>query len=278
MIFRVTGSATLAVLLGFAAGPVQKPAPKAKPPSLTKPQAAVAPATAQSQGSSTEKAAEPVVPPVAPVSPKPAAGKTETLRFNVNWPSGLSLGEGEFTAVQEGSEWSFSMKVDAAFPAFRLAESANSRASGDLCSLEFRKEATRGKRQIGEKTTFDPATLTATRTTGNGGGKSETRINACAKDALTFLWFARRELAAGRVPQSQPLFYGAAYQTRLQYTGTQRIRSGAEYVEADKLTAFLKGPASEFTVELYFARDAARTPIQASIPVALGRFTVEFER
>jgi hypothetical protein len=51
-----------------------------------------------------------------------------------------------------------------------------------------------------------------------------------------------------------------------------------EAIEADKLTAFIKGPASEFSVDLLFARDPVRTPVQAVIPVALGKFTVEFTR
>ena len=170
------------------------------------------------------------------------------------------------------------MKVEAALPAFTIAESAESSSGPDLCSLELHKQAIRGSRKIEETTKFDSSTLTATRQTGKGGGKSETRINACAKEALSFLQFARNELMAGRVPASQPVYYGAGYQTRLQYIGTQRLVRNGEAVEADKLTAFIKGPASEFSVDLLFARDAVKTPIQAVIPVAVGKFTVEFSR
>ena len=222
--------------------------------------------------------AKPVVTPVPPPAAPAAPSKTETLHFAVNWPSGLSLGEGELVSVNNGRGWTFSMTLDAALPAFPLAETADSRASSDLCSLELRKTGTRGKRTVKETTKFDAAKAMATRTTGGDGGKSEIRIGSCPKDALTFIQFARRELAAGRVPAAQQVYYGAGYQTRLQYTGTQKIRVGNEYVEADKLTGNVKGPASEFTLELYFARDPERKPLLVSIPVAVGKFTVEFER
>jgi hypothetical protein len=216
-----------------------------------------------------------VVAPQPAEAPKP---KNETLRFNVNWPSGLSLGEGQITSTQTANGWSFIMKVEAAIPAFTIAEAADSKAAADLCSLELHKQATRGSKKVDETTTFNGSALTATRQTGSGGGKSEMRINACAKDALTFLQFARNELIAGRVPAAQPVYYGAPYQTRLQYIGTQRVISNGEAIDADKLTAFIKGPSSEFTVDLLFARDPARTPVQAQIPVAVGKFTVEFVR
>jgi hypothetical protein len=228
--------------------------------------------------------AAPVKPPVdakiaAPeVKAEAQKPRQETLHFNVNWPSGLSLGEGSLTSSQTANGWSFSMNVEAAIPAFTIAEAAHSKAGVDLCSLELRKQAKRGSKVVDETTKFNASSLTATRQTGKGGGKSEIRINACAKDALTFLQFARNELIAGRLPASQPVYYGSGYQTRLQYVGTQRVISGGEAIDADKLTAYIKGPASEFSVDLLFARDASRTPVQAVIPVAVGKFTVEFVR
>jgi len=220
-------------------------------------------------------AAKPEPKADAAVAPPPQS-KSETLHFNVNWPSGLSLGEGEMSAILNSDGWSFSYHLDAGVPGFSINESAHSRASADFCSLELVKEGNRGKRHLQETTTFDSSGLTATRTTANGGGKTETRTSACAKDALTFIQFARRELAAGRLPAAQPVFYGAGYQTRVQYTGTQRIKVDNDTVEVDRLNAIIKGPATELTVELFFARDAARTPVLVQIPVAMGKFSVEF--
>ena len=230
------------------------------------------------------RSAAPVATPAGPVVKDPGAAapqnKSETLHFSVNWPSGLSLGEGELSSVYSPSgTWSFSMKVDAALPGFPLAESAQSTAGKDLCSAELTKESTRGRRKTTEKTSFDSSKLIATRkTVTNNGGKTEYRIPGCARDAMTFVQFVRRELAAGRLPQPQQVYYGAPYQTRVQYVGTQSVRSGNEMVEADKLTASIKGPVTELTVELLFRRDAARTPLSVTIPVTIGKFTVEFDR
>src|SRR4051812_6716682 len=125
--------------------------------------------------------AEAVPPPAPAVQPQ---SKSETLHFNVNWPSGLSLGEGEMTSNLGADGWSLSYHLDAGVPGFAVNESAHSKASTDLCSLEFTKEGTRGKRHVEETSTFDSASLTATRTTANGGGKTETHTSACARDAL----------------------------------------------------------------------------------------------
>ena len=71
------------------------------------------------------------------------------------------------------------------------------------------------------------------------------------------------------------------YQWSKELECTTRCRQTnheGQYVDADKLTANVKGPASEFQVELLFLRDADRTPLRAQIPVAIGKFTVEFTR
>jgi hypothetical protein len=40
----------------------------------------------------------------------------------------------------------------------------------------------------------------------------------------------------------------------------------------------VKGPKSDFSFEVFFARDPARTPMQIRIPLALGTFTAELVR
>jgi hypothetical protein len=246
----------------------------------TRPAPAAAKAAVKPKPETT--AAKPVVEAAKVAEPEaaPKEPKGESLRFNVNWPSGLSLGEGELISTLEGGAWTFSFNVEAAIPGFAVAESGASRASADFCSLELNKKSKRGKRETEEQTIFDMKELKATRTTltPKGGGKSEMQTPACARDALTFIRYLRRELAAGRLPASQQVYYGAPYQTRVQYKGTQEVRVGSEMVEADILTATIKGPATELSVDLFFARDQARTPLLAQIPVVVGKFTVEFIR
>lgn len=203
--------------------------------------------------------------------------KRESLHFNVNWPSGLSLGEGKLTSSRTDEGWSQSFEVDAAVPGFVLRESAKSTATAKGCSIELEKVGVRGQRKSEETTTFDAAKLTAVRKT-KDGGKSELSISPCAKDAVTFFQHLRRELAAGRLPQSQKVYYGAAYQVTLRYAGTESIRIGGEARQADHLVASIKGPASNTSIDLYFARDAQRTPLLIQAPLLMGKFSLELAR
>jgi hypothetical protein len=211
------------------------------------------------------------------VAPAPKAAKGESLRFNVNWPSGLTLGEAELTSSPTEAALNFTFRMDASVPGFAVTETANSRATTDYCSLELNKRGSRGKRKIDERTEFDSAKMKAKRTT-EGGGTSELSISPCAKDAVTFVNFIRRELTAGRLPAQQKVYYGGAYSVRVTFGGTQRIVVGGEAAEADKLIAAIKGPASEMTAELFFAKDAARTPLLVQVPLAMGRFSMELVR
>jgi hypothetical protein len=209
---------------------------------------------------------------------EPAKNSTsETLRYNVNWPSGLSLGEGQLSASIQDGQWLYEFSMEAAVPGYVLREGAKATATKDFCSVELEKNGTRGKRIVDETTTFDQKNFTAVRKT-NKGGKTELTIPACAKDALTFIFFLRRELAAGRLPQVQNVYYGAPYQVRVMYTGVQTIRIGGEAIEADRMAAVIKGPASETTADLFFARDSVRTPLLIQSPLPLGKFSLELSR
>ena len=212
----------------------------------------------------------------------PGADK-ETLTYTVSWPSGLSLGEAQLQATrqspQEGSpeRWELRFTLEAAIPGFSVADRLRSTATPELCSLEFERDTTHGPRSGKELTTFDPAGATASRRTlvPAGGGKSELSTPPCARDAVSFLYFVRRELAQGRLPQSQTIFFGGPYQIQLEFAGRQKLRVGEEQVEADRFTATVKGPASGISFEIFFAQDRSRRPVLVRVPLALGAFTME---
>jgi hypothetical protein len=208
---------------------------------------------------------------------KTSGFESESLRYNVNWPSGLSLGEAQLSANKTAAGWSLAFQLDAGIPGFGVLDRFQAATSDDFCGLKFEKDFAHGKRKSKETITFDAARATATRQTA-GGGKSEVATPSCARDALSFLYHVRRELAQGRIPASQPVFYGAPYQIRLEYTGTQRIRLADSAVEADRMVANLKGPASEHTFEIFFARDTVRTPVLVRVPLAVANFTMELIR
>jgi hypothetical protein len=205
----------------------------------------------------------------------------ETLHYTVNWPSGLSLGEGELHASKVKTEdgasdrWQFEMKLDAAVPGFQVVDHHRALASMDLCSVEFEKDAVHGKRKARERTTFDRQAGTATRQTLDGGGKSEVSIPACPKDALTFLYYVRSELGRGRIPPPQQILFGATYDIRLEYGGRQTLRLADGVFETDRMLASVKGKTSEVKFEIFFATDAARRPVLVRLPLEMGTFTMQ---
>ena len=207
----------------------------------------------------------------------------ETLNYTVNWPTGLSLGEAHLSASrtqpsENGSEqWAFKLTLDAAVPGFAVADRYQATASLDLCSATFNREVTHGTRKSVEHVNFDQHEGVAHRET-EGGGKSDVPLSQCGRDALTFLYFARRELGQGRVPPHENIVFGGAYQVRLEYTGEQTVKANDKPFTADRVIATVKGPASENTFEMFFARDAARTPLVIRVPLSLGMFSLELAR
>jgi hypothetical protein len=207
----------------------------------------------------------------------------EQLHYNVNWPSGLSLGEGQLHAArskapENGSDrLELEFSIDAAIPGFQVQDHYRSEATADFCSISFERKFQHGQKKSEEKTAFDQEKGTASRQT-VGGGKSEIKIPACAKDALAFLYFVRYELSQGRLPQSQPVYFGSPYQMRVEFGGTQTIKLGDNSVEADRLMASIKGPSSDINFEVFFLKDTARTPALVRVPLSLGTFSMELVR
>ena len=68
-------------------------------------------------------------------------------------------------------------------------------------------------------------------------------------------------MGQGRVPPAAKVFFGSVRTTcRMEYTGAMDITVGSKTETTDHVNVFIKGPASDLTVEIFFARDAARTP------------------
>jgi hypothetical protein len=199
----------------------------------------------------------------------------EILRYNANWPSGLSLGESQLTARQTpGGEWNFELTLEASIPGFQVIDRYRSQATGALCSEALEKQIQHGKRKAREQTLFDRASGKAKRKTLPDGGTTELASGACGRDALTFLYQIRRELAAGRLPAAGTVYFGAPYQVSFAHGGLQKVQGQ----DADRLIVTARGPASESKFEMWFARDAARTFLQAKAPLAMGSFSLEIAR
>lgn len=208
---------------------------------------------------------------------------SETLNYAVKWPSGIALGEAHMSASRiqtskNGPEqWAFKLTLDAAIPGFTASDRYHAIASLELCSAIFDRDFTHGARRSHERDDFDSNQAVEHRET-VGGGKSDVAVSKCAHDALTFLYLTRRELGQGRVPPTETILFGGPYQASLAYTGEQTVMVSGKASAADRLVATVKGPASEISFEMFFARDAARTPLVIRVPLSPGMFSMELVR
>jgi hypothetical protein len=201
----------------------------------------------------------------------------EDLNFSVNWPSGINLGEAHLHATRSGANWNFAFAIDAGVPGFQVKDTYHAEATPDLCSLSFDRETSHGARKVDEKETIDRDRGIAARVT-KGGGQSDIPVPSCVRDALTYLFYTREELGQGRVPAYQPILLGGLYQMTLTYAGGPMIKVGGKQVQSDEVLCAVKGPASEFKFEMYFARDPARSPLLVQAPLAMGTFSMELIR
>ena len=200
------------------------------------------------------------------------AGAQETLNYSVNWPSGLSLGEASLASARSTRGWDFQFDLEAYVPGFAVNDSYKSAVNSGFCSLTFEKATRHGVRASIEKSTFGNGSI---RRETLRGGASEIKTGECARDALAFLFFLRRELRQGRLPGQQTIYSGAPYRLKLQFAGTQPVAVGEARVEADRIAALLKGPASEISFEIFFDKSDARTPLLVRVPLAIGVLSIE---
>jgi hypothetical protein len=208
--------------------------------------------------------------------------QNETLRYRVNVPGGSSVGEVTLTAHKAGdSGWDFDMTTTVGIPVVPISDTYKSSAAGvDLCSSTLRREISHGTKTVTEKTEFDQTANQAHRETlvPAGGGKSELSLPTCGRDALTFLYFARREMGQGRVAPAGTVFFGSGYEVKMVYTGAMDVPVAGKPVVTDHVNVSVKGPASDLTFEVFYARNAARTPLQVKIPVSAGTVTLDLVR
>jgi hypothetical protein len=214
--------------------------------------------------------------------------QNESLRYHVIWPGGVKLGDASLSAQKgEGGVWNFEMSANVNVPLVPIADRYRSSAAGpDLCSVTLERSISHGSKKTNEKTEFDQKKNIAVRQTlipatadkPAGGGKSEISLPVCARDALTFQYFARREMGQGRVPAASRIFLGSGYALKMVYTGAMDIPVAGKPVTTDHVNVSVKGAASDFTLEIYYARDAARTPLLIKIPVSVGTVSLELVR
>lgn len=210
-----------------------------------------------------------------------AAGPTgfpftdEDLSYTITSPGKASLGEAHLHARHSGASWNFEFVVDAGIPGYQVTSNYRAEAGSDFCTASFDRRTTQGARKTEENETVDHGRVA--RVT-KDGGQSEIQVPDCVKDALTYLFYAREEMGQGRVPAGQKILFGGLYEISSDYTGAPIIPMNGSQVQTDELVCTVKGPASSIKFEIYFARDAARTPLLIKLPLAMGTFSMEQTR
>jgi len=207
--------------------------------------------------------------------------QNEALHYTLNYSSGLSVGDATLSAHKTGSGWDFTISLDASLAGFHLKDQFNSSMNTSYCSTELKRDILHGSKASREKTTFDLEKQVAHRVTEfpNNGGSSDLNTGACGRDAVDFIYFARKELGQGRVVPPQYVYFGSAYLVTGKYTGEQTVTlSDKKPEKTDRMVFTVKGPQSQFTVEVNYARDAARTPLLIKIPQAAGTLSMELVR
>jgi len=263
---------SLGVLLLAAAGAAWQKT--ADPPAG----ADAAPAAAATATASAKEA-----PPAKDAAPPQATGfpnTGESLDYAVKWPGGASLGEAHLSASKTSHGWQFNFSLDASVPGFGVSDQYQSRANVDFCSLELEKQSAHGQRHTHEKTVFDYKAGSATRKTlVEGGGHTDIDINDCAHDGLDYIFYARRELGLGHgVPQEQDVLFGASYSARMEFAGVQDVTVAGKHRQADHVFVYLKGPDSDYKLELFLERDPARTPLIVKAQLPVGALSMELVR
>ncbi len=207
----------------------------------------------------------------------------EDLNYSIIWPTGISLGEAHLHALHAGDKWNFSFTLDAGIPGFTVKDSYHSdvvpNGPADFCSTSFDRSSTHGSHVTNEKETISREHAMASRGPLSGdGAKTDIPVPGCVKDALAYLFYARREMGQGRVPAAQDVLLGALHPIRVDYDGGPIITMNGKEVQTDEVTCTWNIGDSAYSFDVWFARDAARTPLRITAPFAVGKFSMELIR
>lgn len=217
----------------------------------------------------------------APVAPQALTGfpfTDEDLNYSINWPTGIGLGDAHLHAKHSGANWKFELTLDAGVPGFTLKDTYRSDTVPDYCSTAFDRSISHGSRTTLERETVDRERSVVTRAFSKDGSRSDLPVPACVKDALAYLFYARTEMGQGRVPVAQDILFGGLHPIRVDYVGGPMISVNQKQVQSDQVTCTFKIGAADYSFDVYFARDAARTPLLITVPLAMGKFSMELIR
>lgn len=200
----------------------------------------------------------------------------EELAYSIAWPSGLAVGSAELRARHTDPGWRFELRIRASVPKIEIDHAFVSRTDELLCSLEFEKHIRHGTKRGHESLRFGEGTLRRTNLEANGRAVGSTApIADCARDALATIFSLRRDLAAGRIPPPEEIYFGAAYRLQLEYKQTRWLAWDSDRRLADEIRIDVRGPDSHHVFSAFFGRGAERTPLLFIVEFEDGPFTIK---
>ncbi len=219
------------------------------------------------------------------LAPGPAPGQSadfrpfvegERLVYRLLWPSGLPLGEAVFEVTPQGNELHFRASVEASLPQNRFNSTFSAVAAREkLCSLQFHQKLEEGSQSSEEALEFDQAAHRVRRIRGRDATTAP--IPECARDPLTFLYYARSRLAAGEPVEPGSLHYGRESPAQLAPGRAGTVEVGGAPRPGEKFTLRFAARNRDRTLEIWFAPDATRIPLRFTIPTSLADFKAELE-
>lgn len=199
----------------------------------------------------------------------------EYLQYSLDWPSGLSAGTAEFEARFTDPGWRFEATVVASHPKLQIDNRFISRTDGGLCSIEFEKHIRHGTKRANELLRFRDGQLE--RTNLERAGEEPPGVSTvarCARDALSFFYFVRRELASGRIPPSATVHFGAGYSLRMDHASERRLIWEGQRRLVDEIRVSVRGDQAEHSFFGYFDREAGRLPLLFAVTLDGTTFTM----
>ena len=193
---------------------------------------------------------------------QPGFPATEELRYTISWPSGLSVGTADFKARWTDPGWRFELTLRASLPKLEIDDRFISSADAQMCSQEFEKHMRHGDKRASELLRFRADAVERTNLERADQESPGLRpIRGCARDALSFLYFVRTELASGRIPPPATVHFGAGYVLSLELAETRWLTWDGERQLADRIRVAVRGPQAEHRFSAYFGRDEWRVPL-----------------
>ena len=200
----------------------------------------------------------------------------ERLVYRLLWPSGIPHGEAIFEVSLQGDDLRFQAAVEASLPQYRFSGLFSAVATRNgLCSRQFHQKIQEGSKTTEKSLEFDQAARQVRRI--QDRDSTTAVVPECARDPLTFLYYVRSRMAEGQPVDWDSMHYDRQIALRLGQGESGTLSLGGLSRQGEKFVIRFPTRGGERALEVWFSTDAARTPLQFTVPTTLADFKAELE-